>query len=160
MDVICGHFQINGDENIDELGFGQPQLMKPKPNEIPNNDQFNVNSVLAEDWQIDTPKNETVKGRLFDTENSETPKKRIKNVSCDNLNVSSLKLTPRSYRLDNQYNKVFEMQQEQNDLLKQLVQSNVELVNLHKELLTRMDYMVDCLENLDRKFGDENQIFH
>lgn len=131
---ICGNFETVGDENIDEQGFGRPQLVKKISSDSISNDV----DVLLSDESCVSLKIQPVKRRIFQNDDFETPQKRKKydNDSCP-------KSTPKSYRSESNITTAIQLQYEQNELLKKLV-------ILNQQQLERLDYLVDCMENFEQ----------
>lgn len=158
IEQICGKFEIQGDSKLDELGFGSPKLLQSNSSE--HNEPLLDESNFVSDDVLYTPKKVNFsKQRLSNLSNVSnqsfrTPekfnlavKRRILTNSPEAKSPKQSKVdTPKSKYNFNSYEQAITLQSEQNDLLK----------DLRDGLFSRLDYIIDVLENMDRKIpGDE-----
>lgn len=150
IETICGRFQIRGDESIDDMGFGRPLLAPhlstdfPIDEHIPSTSSNSNNSLVSigNDSSCDFihSSSHNVSKRLFFDENetidSTTPKFR---------NISNESFKPQAKRyISNQSKKVCDLHEENNDILKILVDQNV-------SILASLDKTINLIERLLEK---------
>lgn len=144
IEGICNSFAIHGDNNLDDMGFGQRKLLESSQNDESIDINSDENENLSDESNVRTPKKTlSVKRRILFDENFSTPRKRIK--------TSSICSTPKSSLYENRnkdFEKALNLQMEQIDLLKKSLKEQ-------KETNTRLDYIIDLLENMEHKFIDD-----
>lgn len=147
IERICGRFQMRGDSNVGEMGFGTPRIPVRNANSSPPTSIADPSTPALPSY---TASNADPSRALCESNrnlhrpfevNAQSARKRLFcdeetiSIDCENSD-KSIQSTPKRKRFvssQNQINQAIEGQSEGNELLKTIVRQNFEIIDLLKK---------------------------